>query len=138
MPEVPYKEIRERMYGRNNPLPYASCVEQLNKLNDRKELLTPMDKLKCISKISDLIKKEINSFWQGVKVNESKLRLDGEQIIMIYIYVASKAVVRDIYAHIKFCQSFSTPFLHNTKHWYCLTTLDGAYSTLTNEPDIFD
>ena len=61
-------------------------------------MLSPISKLRAFSKISDLIKKEIRQFWKGVAVKEDKLTLDGDQIIMIFVYIASKTLVRNLFA----------------------------------------
>ena len=86
------------MYGRDNPFPYSTCIDQINKLASKTELTTPYAKLQSMATISDLIKKEIREFWRGVAVDPNKLALDADQIIMIYIYIASKAKVRSIFA----------------------------------------
>lgn len=63
------------------------------KLNEPGKLLTPYGKLLGIARVADLVKKEIKSFWDGVPVSESKITLDGEQMLMIFVYILARAAV---------------------------------------------
>jgi len=92
-----------------------------------------MEKLRAFAKISDIIKKDIRQFWTGVDVKEDKLTLDGDQIIMIFVYIASKTVVNNLHAHLAFCKEFSTPFIKTTRLGYCLTTMEIALTLLAEE-----
>ena len=62
--------------------------------------------------------------------------MDGDQIIMIYVYVASKARIGDLFAHINLAKAFATPFIRTTRFGYCLTTLEIALKLLTENEDI--
>jgi hypothetical protein len=61
-----------------------------------------------------------------VGVREDKLTLDGDQIIMIYVYIAAKARVPNLFAQIQLAKAFATPFIKTTRFGYCLTTLEIA------------
>ena len=73
------------MHGRLQE-PYSICVDKLNRMDDCKEdgrgqsssLLTPMQKMNCITDISSCIKQEVFEFWKGVAVDPRKLTLDAE------------------------------------------------------------
>jgi len=80
------------MHGGDNK-PYIKCIGQLNKMDDRAGMQTPMSKMNCITAISSCIKNEVHDFWAGVEVDQRKLTLDAEQIAMIYEYVTIKADV---------------------------------------------
>jgi len=43
-------------------------------------------------------KEEIDEFWQGVNVRRRNLTLDGDQVMMLYFYIASRAQIPDIHA----------------------------------------
>ena len=64
--EATLSEVRRRMRGPEAKKPFHSCIAQLEKLN--KESHTPLEKLQCIAQISQNVKKEIQEFWKGVKV----------------------------------------------------------------------
>jgi len=45
---------------------------------------------------------------------------------MIYIYSTIKSNFKELFAHIKFINEFSTPYVKSTKLGYCTTTLEVA------------
>jgi Vacuolar sorting protein 9 (VPS9) domain len=51
---------------------------------------------------------------------------------MIYIFITINAQVPDLFAQIKFMNSFATPFVRTTKLGYCLTTLEIAVTHILN------
>jgi len=55
---------------------------------------------------------------------------------MIYVYVASKARIGNLFAHINLAKAFATPFIRTTRFGYCLTTLEIALKLLTENEDI--
>ena len=78
--------------------------------------------------MSGLIVKSINSFWKGLHIKKEKLTIDGDSMLMIYIYMTVKAgfAVQDLLAQIKFMSEFTTPYVRNTRMGYCVTTLEIA------------
>ena len=119
-------DIRRRMRSSDAIKPYSMCIEQLNKMDSRGGMQTPMSKMNCITEISTCIKQEVHDFWHGVDVEKRRLTLDAEQIAMIYEYVTIKADVKNIFAQIRFCQEFSTKHIRNMKQGFCLVTLEMA------------
>ena len=85
-----------------------------------------MQKLTAFGELTTVIKSEIVKFWEGVSVNRDKLTLDGDQVIMLYVYIAAKAQIKNLFAHIQFCKEFSTPYIKTTRVGYCLTTMEVA------------
>jgi hypothetical protein len=61
-----------------------------------------------------------------VNVKREKLIIDGDSLLMIYIYIAIKARIPDLFAQIKLMNEFSTPFVRTTKLGYCISTLEVA------------
>jgi len=53
---------------------------------------------------------------------------------MIYVYIAAKARVPNLFAQIQLAKAFATPFIRTTRYGYCLTTLEIALKLL-NEND---
>ena len=45
---------------------------------------------------------------------------------MIYVYIAAKARVPNLFAQIQLAKAFATPFIRTTRFGYCLTTLEIA------------
>lgn len=52
---------------------------------------TPMKKLQSINKMSEKIVKSINKFWKGLDIKKDKLTIDGDTLLMIYIYIVFKS-----------------------------------------------
>jgi hypothetical protein len=50
-----------------------------------------------LSKVTDVIKAEIKTFWTGVDVKKDKLTLDGDQVMMLFVYLAAKADIKSIF-----------------------------------------
>jgi hypothetical protein len=59
--------------------------------------------------------------------------LDGDQLLMLYVYIAAKSKLDSIFAHLQFCKEFSTPFIKQTRFGYCLTTLEVALTLLNDD-----
>jgi len=82
--------------------------------------------------ISNKIVKSINHFWSGLGIDSEKLTIDGDSLLMIYIFITINAQVPDLFAQIKFMNSFATPFVRTTKLGYCLTTLEISITHILN------
>lgn len=118
-------------------MPYHESIDLLLKM---KKIIPPLDKARCLVDMSSSIVHAINVFWEGLDINKEKLTIDGDSLLMIYIYVTVKSKFLDIFAQIKFINEFSTPFVRSTKLGYCSTTLEIAINhilMLTRE-DIFE
>lgn len=109
--------------------PYDKAIQELLNLP---KCLTPIEKIKCISQISKTIVQCINKFWDGIKIKKEKLTIDGDTLLMIYIYVCLKSRMIDLFAQIKIMNEFSTPFVRTTKLGYCLSTLEVALNHILN------
>ena len=59
-------------------VPYTKCIDQINKLDGRAGVLTPLERMNCIAEISSCIKDAVQDFWTGVEVDQRKLTLDAE------------------------------------------------------------
>lgn len=112
-------EISRRLSER----PYEIALLQLTKIAD---CYTPIEKMSCIADVSKYIVESINKFWDGLRIKKDKLTIDGDSLLMIYIYICFKAKILDLFAQIKIMNEFSTPFVRTTKLGYCLSTLEVA------------
>lgn len=64
------------------------------------EYLNPIDKLRCLATVSSTIVESINKFWKGISVDKEKLTINGDSMLMIYIFITIKARtnVHDLFA----------------------------------------
>ena len=95
-------------------------------LKSLKKVLAPLEKSRAIVEMSSSIVHAINAFWEGLDINREKLTIDGDSLLMIYIYATIKSEMKDLFAQIKFVNDFSTPYVKSTKLGYCTTTLEVA------------
>jgi hypothetical protein len=51
----------------------------------------PLDKARCLVDMSSSIVHSINNFWEGLDVKKEKLTIDGDSLLMIYIYVTVRS-----------------------------------------------
>ena len=109
--------------------PYERAISEIMTI---REVIAPLDKARCVVEVSLKIVKSINKFWKGMKINKEKLTIDGDSLLMIYIYIAIKAKLNDLFAQVKFMNEFSTPFVRNTKMGYCVTTLEISLNHILN------
>ena len=104
-------------------MPYKEPIRILNSLKD---ISAPLDKSRAIVEMSSCIVHSINMFWEGLDINREKLTIDGDSLLMIYIYSTIKSNFKELFAQIKFINDFSTPYVKSTKLGYCTTTLEVA------------
>jgi len=86
--------------------------------------------------MTDVIKAEIKDFWDGVDVKKDKLVLDGDQVMMLFVFILTKVKISNIFAQLAFCKEFSTNYIKDTRMGYCLTTMEIALKLLVDEPNL--
>jgi hypothetical protein len=57
-----------------------------------------MNKIHCLNAISKEIVNSINAFWQGIPIKDSKLIINGEELLMIFTYLVSHGMKYDLFA----------------------------------------
>mmetsp|Transcript_43843 Transcript_43843/g.31944 ORF Transcript_43843/g.31944 Transcript_43843/m.31944 type:complete len:131 (+) Transcript_43843:1558-1950(+) len=114
--------------------PYKLAIDNIRKL---RQYETPIDKMRCITLTSRYIVKSIDYFWKKVKVLEkSKLTLDADELLMIFIFVTIRSKITEILSHLKLINEFSTEALRKTKlGFYCSTMEVAAQQVLSLERD---
>ena len=65
-------------------------------------------------------------------MKKDKLTIDGDTLLMIYIYVCIKSQLVDLFAQVKIMNEFSTPFVRTTKLGYVLSTMEVALNYIIN------
>ena len=68
--------------------PYFYAINELRLIPT---ISGPLAKTRCIVKTSGIVVKSINSFWRGLKIKKEKLTIDGDSMLMIYIFLTVKA-----------------------------------------------
>ena len=88
----------------------------------------------CIANISKHIEETITEFWSGITtIASDKLVIDGDNILMLYLYIVLRARIPNMFAYIKMMDEFSTPYVRSISRFgYCLSTLEIAMERITN------
>lgn len=109
-------------------MPYLNAIKNLLEMQDSNKTRSPFDMVMCISNISKDIEKEITDFWSGIDIIEpDKLIIDGDNILMLYLYIILKARMPKMFAYIKMMDEFSTAYVRSISRFgYCLSTLEIA------------
>jgi len=91
--------------------------------------------INCVFNISKLIEQSINEFWSNVNVSDpDKLIIDGDNILMLYLYIALRANMKSLPAYMKLMEEFSTPHVHSTSRFgYCVSTMEIAMNRIIND-----
>ena len=92
--------------------------------------------MNCVFNISKLIEQSINEFWDGVSVsNPDKLIIDGDNILMLFLYIVLKAKIPAMPAYMKLMDEFSTPFVKSMSRFgYCFSTFEIAMERIYSRP----
>ncbi|CDW80265.1 UNKNOWN [Stylonychia lemnae] len=126
MIQLLHNKIEKRLSVR----PYEIAIQEFRKILNYP---APLDKMRCILRISKIIVKNINAFWKGISIDRDKLTIDADSILGIYIFIIINSDIPNLMAQIKFMQTFSTPYVQNiTKLGYCLDTLNIALNHILN------
>ena len=87
----------------------------------------------CIANISKHIEETITDFWDGITIiDPDKLIIDGDNILMLYLYIVLRARIPQMFAYIKMMDEFSTTYVRSiSRYGYCLSTLEIAMERIT-------
>ena len=90
----------------------------------------------CIANISKHIEETITDFWSGITtIDADKLVIDGDNILMLYLYIVLRARIPKMYAYIKMMDEFSTTYVRSiSRYGYCLSTLEIAMERISSLP----
>jgi len=128
------KDFMEVLKLRQKQIPYLNAIEKLSELQDFDLVRTPFEMITCISNISKYIEETITKFWEGITIIDTdKLIIDGDNILMLYLYIVLRARIPNMFAFIKMMDEFSTNYVRSiSRYGYCLSTLEIAMERITN------
>ena len=106
--------------------PYQEAITMLANLKYRK---SPIHKLKAIVKVAELITKNIEKFYSDFGLSNTK-KIDADQTLSIFLYIATKSGVTDILAHCRIIEKFSTNNVLNSVSGYYATTLEACVNCI--------
>lgn len=114
--------------------PYLQAIHDLAEIQDMKKVQSPFEMVKKIASISKNIEDAINEFWSGIDIIDSdKLTIDGDNILMLYLYIVLKARIPKMNAYMRVMDEFTTHYVQSISHYgYCLSTLQIAMERMTS------
>ena len=99
------KRLQKGIEERLKKKPYQNVVKKLRTIAD---VVAPMDKNRLLVNVSNDIVETIMDFWKGLKIPKEKLTIDGDSLLMIYIYLTIRSKVTDLFAQVKLMNEFAT------------------------------
>lgn len=114
--------------------PYHDAISAFKIIEDQEIVKSPFEMVQVIANISKNIEETITQFWEGITIIDAdKLVIDGDNILMLYLYIIISAKISKICAYMKMMDEFSTPYVRSiSRYGYCLSTLEIALERLTN------
>jgi hypothetical protein len=126
--------MMQKIKAKLQQLPYQHAIERLLDLQDLDHMKSPFEMVTCIANISKHIEETITIFWEGItSIDPDKLIIDGDNILMLYLYIILRARIPNMFSYIKMMDEFSTPYVRSiSRYGYCLSTLEIAMERITN------
>lgn len=127
------KSKYQEFIRRTEQIPYSKAIENLTDIQDLNMIRSPFEMVTAIANISKDIEEAITEFWSGINIIEpDKLIIDGDNILMLYLYILLRARVPKMFGYIKVMDEFSTSYVRSiSRYGYCLSTLEIAMERLT-------
>ena len=110
--------------------PYEKSISLLRQLRSQK---SPIHKLKIIMKVVDSITNSIETFYREMNQRVPQ-NLTGEQNFAIFCYILIKSGLKNVLAHCRMIQNFSTCNDMSSISGYYTTTLEICYRHIANMP----
>ena len=110
-------------------MPYVAAIAKLEELNS---LNSPILKMKALTKVVDLIKKEITDFYADEGIQE-RCNVNADQILSILIFLIAKGDVRDLLCECEFVKMFAAGNAMASLSGYYLITLEAAVNHIVTD-----
>jgi len=102
--------------------PYREAIEVLSTLKYRKN---PIQKLKTIVKVAELLTESIESFYGEIGFHRRD-KLDADQTLSIFMYIVAHSNLDNLIVNCKIIQEFTTPNILNSVSGYYAITLEAC------------
>ena len=119
-----YLSIKHKKFIEEDKEPYYFAIKNLRKIENIK---SPILKLKNIIKTSVLLIDAIKRFYQKHKL-EQDYQVESDDILALFIYICSKAKVRNLFSQCKLTEKFLTSKIANSISGYYLITIMASLS----------
>ena len=106
-------------------LPYETAIQLLKQIEKYK---APFEKMLIFASLGNEIKNCIDDFWKEMEdyIEKDLLAVEAEQLMTIFIYIISKARIKDIVVHCKLIQLFSTSMTKSSMIGYYYSNAEAS------------
>ena len=120
-------------------LPYETAITLLKQIEKYK---APFEKMLIFASLGNEIKNCIDDFWKDMEdyIDNDLLGVEAEQLMTIFIYIISKAQIKDIIVHCKLIQLFTTSTTKASMIGYYYSNAEASVTfiqTLKNVKELF-
>ncbi len=106
-------------------LPYETAIHLLKQIEKYK---APFEKMLIFASLGNEIKNCIDDFWKDMEdyIEKDLLAVEAEQLMTIFIYIISKARIKDILIHCKLIQLFTTSMTKSSMIGYYYSNAEAS------------
>lgn len=114
--------------------PYETAIQLLKVI---KKYKTPLEKMMIIASLSDEIRYCIDDFWEDTSdyVDKKLLQIEGDQLLLIFIFIVIKTQLSEILIHSTIIQNFITITTKNSKIGYYYSNVNASIDYIKNMKD---
>lgn len=80
--------------------------------------------------VNDMVLECVNNFWKDLDIDEEQLVIATDQMILIYLYIITRAKIVDMFANLNYITAFTTPYVRQSNLGFLLATYEHALYTL--------
>jgi hypothetical protein len=100
-----YEELKDR----TRQVPYMAAIENLAEILNFETIRSPFEMIEAVVDLGKQIELCINAFWDGITiVDPQKLVIDGDNFLMLYLYIILRVRIPTLFAYVKVMEEFST------------------------------
>ena len=119
--------------------PYETAIQLLKQIEKYK---SPFEKMLIFASLGNEIKNCIDDFWKDMEdyIENDLLGIEAEQLMTIFIYIITKAQIKDIIIHCKLIQLFTTSMTKSSMIGYYYSNAEASVSfikTLKNVKELY-
>ena len=100
-----YKTLK----ARTQAVPYSEAIEMFSEIQQFEVIRSPFEMIQTVVNLGKQIELCINNFWDGITiVDPNKLVIDGDNFLMLYLYIILRVRIPTLFAYVKVMEEFST------------------------------
>ena len=139
---INFIKVFDRVSFRKDPIktefsyfPYETAIQLLKQIEKYK---APFEKMLIFASLGNEIKNCIDDFWKEMEdyIKNDLLGVEAEQLMTIFIYIISKAQIKDILVHCKLIQLFTTTLTKSSMIGYYYSNAEASVTFIQTLKDV--